>query len=278
MRELLEYDKKRMIRRMQNLKENEMIMSIRTLWPEELLERKVAQIMPDTTATSNTTTRLAKTVMMKLDQNNLQIPVGWKGWWNMVEAEAKRIRKMNEKRWLEESMRSKANAMKEMFIKRMQGDQKDGKLESRTWVKAMRKTERSNLLELNPMKSLESPSKSYIKKSISRETPTKSPSVKRKYSTKLQGASMNHVNKKFRSLQMFWEDKKSTSSTTKSNTQFVNNTHTHTQTKTLTTILAGPSGGNRVVTEDISTWRQIMEDQYKPEGNPEASDVSELCK
>jgi hypothetical protein len=39
---------------------------------------------------------------------------------------------MNEKRWLEESMRSKANAMKEMFIKRMQGDQKDGKLESRT--------------------------------------------------------------------------------------------------------------------------------------------------
>ena len=102
--------------------------------------------------------------------------------------------------------------------------------------------------------------------------------VKRKYSAILQGASMNHVNKKFRSLQMFWEDKKSTSSTTKSNTQFVNNTHTHTQTKTLTTILAGPSGGNQVVTEDISTWRQIMEDQYKPEGNPEASDVSELCK
>ena len=89
---------------------------------------------------------------MKLDQNNLQIPVGWKGWWNMVEAEAKRIRKMNDKRWLEESMRGKANAMKEMFIKRMQGDKKDGKLESRTWVKAMRKTERS-LVDLNPMKS-----------------------------------------------------------------------------------------------------------------------------
>ena len=35
--------------------------------------------------------------MMKLDQNNLQIPVGWKGWWNMVETHAKRIRKMKEK-------------------------------------------------------------------------------------------------------------------------------------------------------------------------------------
>ena len=66
---------------------------------------------------------------------------------------------------------------------------------------------------------------------------------------------MNHVNKKFRSLQMFWEDKKSTSSTlpTKSNTQFMNNTHKHTQTKTLTIISAGPSRGNQVVTEDIST-------------------------
>jgi hypothetical protein len=124
LRDFLEFDKKRMIRRMQNLKENEIFMSISTLWPEELLERKVAMIMPDTTATSNTTMRLAKKVMMKLDQNKLQIPVGWKGGWNMVETEAKRIGKMNEKRWLEESMRAKANTMQEMFVKRMQGDQR----------------------------------------------------------------------------------------------------------------------------------------------------------
>ena len=37
---------------MQNLKENEIIMSISTLWPEELLERKVAMILYETTATS----------------------------------------------------------------------------------------------------------------------------------------------------------------------------------------------------------------------------------
>ena len=63
---------------------------------------------------------------MKLDQNNLQIPVGWKGWWNMVETEAKQIRKMNEKMWSEESIRAKAYAMKEMFIKNMQGYQNVG--------------------------------------------------------------------------------------------------------------------------------------------------------
>ena len=177
-------------------------------------------------------------------------------------------------------MRAKANAMKEMFIKKMQGDQKDGMLESRTRVKALRRTDRS-IVEMNPFKSLESPSKSiYFQKSNSGEKPTKSPSVKRKYSSTLQVASMNHMNKIFRTLQMFWEDKKSTSSTlpTKSHTQFMNTTHTHTQTKTLATILAGQSRGKQVVTEDISTWQQIMEDQYKPEGDPEASDVSELCK
>ena len=56
--------------------------------------------MSDTTATSNTTTKLTRYVRNIVDQNNLQIPIGWKGWWNMVETEAKRNRKMNEKRLL----------------------------------------------------------------------------------------------------------------------------------------------------------------------------------
>ena len=56
---------------------------------------------------------------------------------------------------------------------------------------------------------------------------------------------MNHVTKKFKSLQLFWEDKKAANSTlpTKSHTQFMYNTHTHTQPKTLANNLAGPSRG-----------------------------------